>query len=121
MLRCRTWCTCCPEGLGHTSRHGSVGWTEQLHDHAVAHALQTLYHNTVDKPQAHEDRQSLDKVETDANETLAVETEQHDPLPAISVGETPKDDSTQHHATEVDCGHQRGNIALVTDQLPLQM
>ena len=72
--------TSSPECLCHTAGHGSVGGTEQLHDHAVADALEALDHDPLDKSEAHEDDQPLDKVEADPNETLTVEAEQHDPL-----------------------------------------
>ena len=72
--------TSSPECLCHTASHGSVGGTEQLHDHAVADALEALDHDPLDKSEAHEDDQPLDKVEADPNETLTVEAEQHHPL-----------------------------------------
>ena len=76
---------CGPEGLGHAARHGSVGGTEELHDHAVGHALEALDHDSLDEPEAHEHDQPLDKVEADPDEALAVQTEQHDPLAAKPV------------------------------------
>ena len=112
--------TCGPEGLGHAARHSSVGGTEQLHDHAVADTLEALDHDTLDKSEAHEHHQPLDKVEADTDEALAVEAEQHDPLATESVGEAAKDDSTEHDATEVDRGDQGSDVRLVTDQLPLK-
>lgn len=73
--------TSCPESLSHTASKGPVARTEELHDHAVADTLQTLDDNPLQKPETHEDHQSLDKVEPDPNQTLTVQTEQHYPLP----------------------------------------
>ena len=67
--------TSSPECLCHTAGHGSVGGTEQLHDHAVAHTLESLDHDALDEPETYEDNQPLDKVKTYANEALTVEAE----------------------------------------------
>ena len=111
--------TCGPEGLGHAARHGSVGGTEQLHDHAVADALEALDHDPLHEPEAHEHHQPLDEVEADPDEALAVQAEQHDPLPPEPVGEAAEDDSAEHDAAEVDGGDERSDVRLVTHQLPL--
>ena len=74
-----------PESLGDAAGESPVGGAEELHDHAVADALEALDDDTLQKPEAHEDYQPLDKVEADADQALAVEAEQHNPLPTKPV------------------------------------
>ena len=59
-------------------------------------------------------------MEADADETLAVQAEQHHPLAAQSVREAAEDDPAQHHAAEVDRGDQGRDVGSVTHQLPLK-
>ena len=51
---------------------------------------------------------------------IPVQTHQHYPLPAQSVGEAPEDDPAEHDATEVDRGDQGGHVRPLTHQLPLK-
>ena len=67
--------TSCPESLCHKTGQCPVLGTEQLHDHAVAHTLESLDHDALDEPETYEDNQPLDKVKTYANKALTVEAE----------------------------------------------
>ena len=51
---------------------------------------------------------------------LPVQTHQHYPLPAQSVGEAPEDDPAEHDATEVDGCEEGSEVGSVTDQAPLE-
>ena len=82
--------------------------------------LAYLYKNSLNESKTNEDNKPLHEVENDSNYALAVETKEHDPLPSKPIGETTKDDTTEHHPAEVSSCHQGGKKSPVTHKTPLK-